>query len=312
MPVAPELKLLLDQLAQAPLDLSVTSPDEMRALYDAMSAMAGEPAVVGSVEDRAVPGPAGDIPVRVYRPDVDGPAPVLVFLHGGGWVIGNLDSHDVPCRALCRDAEAVVVSVDYRLAPEHPFPAALDDAWAALTWVAAHPDDVGGDASRIAVGGDSAGGNLAALLALRARDEGGPSLVHQMLVYPVTDLASESPSYVENGDGYFLTAETMRWFIGHYLGADREHGDPSDPRISPLRADDLSGLPPAQVLTAEFDPLRDEGDAYASRLAEAGVAVDHVTHPGLVHGFIGMGMLSPDCATAAAAAAARLRAALHP
>lgn len=311
MPVVPELQMILDQLAQAPIDLSVTSPDEMRALYEAMSAMAGEPPVVGSVEDRPVPGPAGDVTVRVYRPDVDGPAPVLVFLHGGGWVIGNLESHDVPCRALCRNAEVVVVSVDYRLAPEHPSPAALDDAWAALTWVASHASEVGGDPSRIAVGGDSAGGNLAALLALRARDEGGPDLAHQMLIYPVTDLASEHPSYVENGDGYFLTADTMRWFIGHYLGTEREHGDPADPGISPLRADDLSGLPPAQVLTAEFDPLRDEGDAYAARLAEAGVAVDHVPHPGLVHGFIGMGLLSPDCASAAVAAADRLRAALH-
>lgn len=308
MAVVPELQLLLDQLAQAPIDMSSTSPDEMRALFEAMSAMAGEPAEVGSVEDRTV---AGDVSVRVYRPEVDGPAPVLVYLHGGGWVIGNLESHDVPCRALCRDAEAVVVSVDYRLAPEHPQPAAIDDAWSVLTWVATHADEIGGDATRIAVGGDSAGGNLAALLALRARDEGGPALVHQMLIYPVTDLASEHPSYVENGDGYFLTADTMRWFIGHYLGAEHEHGDPADPGISPLRADDLSGLPPAQVLTAEFDPLRDEGDAYAARLAEAGVAVDHVPHPGLVHGFIGMGVLSPDCAAAAQAAAVRLRAALH-
>jgi acetyl esterase len=276
-----------------------------------MSAMAGEPPEVGSVEDRTVPGPAGDIPVRVYRPDVEGPAPILVFLHGGGWVIGNLDSHDVSCRALCKRAEVVVVSVDYRLAPEHPHPAASDDAWAALTWVAAHGDEVGGDASRLAVGGDSAGGNLAALMALRARDEGGPALRHQMLIYPVTDLAAETASHVENGEGYFLTTETMRWFIDHYLGPDRAHGDPADPAISPLRADDLSGLPPAQVLTAEFDPLRDEGDAYAARLAEAGVPVDHVQHPGLVHGFIGMGLLSPDCAGAAAAAADRLRAALH-
>jgi acetyl esterase len=311
MPVVPELQLILDQLAQAPIDMSATSPDEMRVLYDAMRAMAGEPPVVGSVEDRTVPGPAGDIPVRVYRPDVEGPSPVLVYLHGGGWVIGDLDSHDVPCRALCRDAEAVVVSVDYRLAPEHPHPAAVDDAWAALTWVASHAEEVGGDPTRLAVGGDSAGGNLAAVLALRARDEGGPSLVHQMLVYPVTDVASEHPSWVENGEGYFLTADTMRWFIGHYLGADHEHGDPTDPGISPLRAEDLSGLPPAQVLTAEFDPLRDEGDAYAARLAEAGVPVDHVSHPGLVHGFLGMGLLSPDCASAAAATAERLRAALR-
>ena len=312
MPVVTELQLLLDQLAQAPVDIATVSPDEMRALYDAMSAMAGEPAEVGSVEDRTVPGPAGDVAVRVYRPDVDGSAPVLVFLHGGGWVIGNVDSHDVTCRALCRDAETVVVSVDYRLAPEHPHPAAVDDAWAALTWVATHSDEIGGDADRIAVGGDSAGGNLAALLALRARDEGGPALVHQLLIYPVTDLSSEHPSWVENGEGYFLTADTMRWFISHYLGAGREHGDPTDPRISPLLAPDLSGLPPAQVLTAEFDPLRDEGDAYAARLAEAGVPVDHVSHPGLVHGFIGMGVLSPDCTAAAAAAAGRLRAALHP
>ena len=180
----------------------------------------------------------------------------------------------------------------------------------ALTWVAEHAEEVGGDPGRLAVGGDSAGGNLAALLALRARDEGGPALRHQMLVYPVTDLASEHASYVENGEGYFLTAETMRWFIGHYLGADREHGDPLDPAVSPLRADDLSGLPSAQVLTAEFDPLRDEGEAYATALGDAGVPVEQVRYDGQIHGFFSLPAVLEDGLHAVDRAGAALRSAL--
>ncbi len=310
MPVVAEIQTLLDQLAGNPVDFSSISPVDMRDLMRLLSE-GEEKVAVGSVEDRTVPGPAGEIPVRVYRPEgAPAAAPVLVWYHGGGWVIGDLDTTDGPARAFCHGAGAVVVSVDYRLAPEAPFPAAPEDAWAALSWVAAHADEVGGDPTRIAVGGDSAGGNLAALVAIRARDEGGPALVHQLLAYPSVDLAMGHPSIDENGEGYFLTKASMEWFRLHYLGADREHGDPTTAAVSPLRADDLSGLAPAQVLTAEFDPLRDEGEAYAVALAEAGVAVDLVPHPGLVHGFLGFAAMSPDAAAATEGAVSRLRQAL--
>ncbi|HMJ75977.1 MAG TPA: alpha/beta hydrolase [Iamia sp.] len=306
----PEIQALLDQLAAAPLDITEVDPPTMRVLYAALRAADGEPIEVGPVTDVAIPGPGGDIPARIYRPDAHGPAPVLVWYHGGGWVIGDVETSDPTARKLCQRAGVVVVSVDYRLAPEHPAPAATDDAWAALTWVAEHIGDHGGDPTLMAVGGDSAGGNLAALMAVRARDEGGPALRHQLLVYPATDLTMAHPSIEENGEGYFLTAATMRWFMDHYLGADRSHGDPTSPAVSPLFVEDLSGLPPAQVLTAEFDPLRDEGDAYATRLAAAGVPVEHVPGPSLVHGFFAMGLVSPDADKAAALAADRLRDAL--
>lgn len=311
MPVVPEIQTLLDQLAAAPIDLQAIAPEEMRALYGALAAVDGPPLEVGSVEDRTVPGPGGPIPVRVYRPEGSARPPVLVWFHGGGWVIGDLDTADPTARKLCARADVAVVSVDYRLAPEHPCPAAADDAWAATTWVAAHGQELGVDATRLAVGGDSAGGNLAALVAVRARDEGAPAVAHQLLVYPATDLRMEHPSITENGEGYFLTEATMRWFRGHYLGDDARHGDPASPHVSPLVADDLAGVAPAQVLTAEYDPLRDEGDAYAARLAEAGVPVDHVPHAGLVHGFFAMGGLAPVADEAVSAAARRLRVALH-
>lgn len=311
MPVVPEIQALLDQLAAAPLDLATVQPDEMRALYGALAAFDGPRPEVGAVEDRTVPGPAGVIPVRVYRPEGAARPPVLVWFHGGGWVIGDIETADVTCRKLCQRAGVAVVSVGYRLAPEHPCPAASDDAWAAATWVAAHGDELGVDGARLAVGGDSAGGNLAALVAVRARDEGAPAVAHQLLVYPATDLRLGHPSVEENGQGYFLTEDTMRWFRAHYLGDDLRHGDPSSPEVSPLLVDDLSGVAPAQVLTAEYDPLRDEGDAYAARLADAGVPVEHVPHAGLVHGFFAMGGLAPVADEAVAAAAERLRRALH-
>lgn len=311
MPVVAEIQTLLDQLADNPVDFSTISPVEMRTLMGLLAGVeVGTP--VGTVEDRRIPGPRGEIPVRVYRPADGGPTrPVLVWYHGGGWVIGDLDTADATARHLCAGADAVVVSVDYGLAPEDPFPAGPDDAWAALRWVADSSDDLGGDPDRLAVGGDSAGGNLAALVAVRARDEGGPGLRHQLLVYPGTDLTMALPSIDENAEGYFLTRASMEWFRRHYLGADGEHGDPASPEVSPLFVEDLAGVAPAQVLTAEFDPLRDEGDAYAVRLAEAGVAVDHLPHPGLVHGFLGFTSFSPDAAQAAEAMTARVHKALH-
>ena len=299
MPVDPQIQVVLDALAtlEAP-DFSEQTPAQVREAYKTFSmAGAGEPEV-GSVEDRTIPGPEGAIPVRVFRPSGEGTAGGLVYYHGGGWVIGDLDSHDSLCRQFCAGAGVVVVSVDYRLAPEHPCPAASDDAWAALEWVAANADELGIDTGRLAVGGDSAGGNLAALMALRARDSGGPALGLQVLIYPATDLEMTHPSIAENGEGYFLTADSMHWFCGHYLGVDREHGDPADADVSPLRAASLAGVAPARVVTAEFDPLRDEGNAYAARLADEGVEVDLDENPGMIHGFFQMGALAPS-ATAA-------------
>lgn len=312
MPVVAEIQTLLDQINLDPVDFTAIEPDAMRALMSMLSAPAADPEPVGSVEDCTVPGPAGALPVRIYRPlEAPGPAPILVWYHGGGWVIGDLDTTDATARTFCAQGGAVVVSVDYRLAPEHPFPAGPQDAWAALTWVAGHADEVGGDVARLAVGGDSAGGNLAALVALRARDEGGPTLCHQLLAYPATDLTMGHPSIEENAEGYFLSKASMQWFAGHYLGPHHEHGDPASGEVSPLCAPDVSGVAPAQILTAEFDPLRDEGHAYAARLADAGVDVELVAHPGLVHGFLSFTELSPDARIATEATASRLRTALH-
>nr|MBA2282845.1 alpha/beta hydrolase [Acidimicrobiia bacterium] len=268
--VDPVLKTLLDQLAAlGGPGVETMTPDDARANYQLMVVMAGAPEEVASAVDGEVAG----VPVRTYRPAGGDPVGTLAWFHGGGWVIGNLESADATCRKLCRGAGVVVVSVDYRLAPEHPYPAGLEDAWAGLEWVAANAAVLGVDGERLAVGGDSAGGNLAALVALRARDLGAPILRHQLLVYPATDLRMGHPSIAENGDGYFLTREAMSWFADHYLGPDRSHGDPADPAVSPLLADDLLGVAPGHVITAELDPLRDEGDAYAARLADAGVAV---------------------------------------
>jgi acetyl esterase len=209
--------------------------------------------------------------------------PGVVFFHGGGWVRGSLQTHDNPCRALANAGQCVVVAVDYRMAPEHRFPAAIDDALAATRWVADNAARLGIDASRLAVVGDSAGGNLAAVVALLARDQGGPPLRFQVLIYPVIDPNFDTPSYLANAQGYMLTREAMRYYWREYLGPE---GDPSDWRASPLRAADLTNLPPALVITTEFDPLRDEGRAYADRLREAGVPVEFHEYPGMVHGFI--------------------------
>jgi acetyl esterase len=231
------------------------------------AAAAGPPEEMARVENLEVPGPAGPIPVRVYVPEGDGPFPVLVYFHGGGWVIGNLDSHDVALRALANRAGTVVASVDYRLAPEHPFPAAPEDCYAATVWAATEIGAFGGDPARLAVGGDSAGGNLAAVVSQMARDRGGPAIVYQLLVYPCVDASMSSASFAENGDGYLLTKGWMDWFYGHYLTSPT---DADNPLVSPSRAESLAGLPPALVITAEFDPLRDEGEAYAAALRAAG------------------------------------------
>ncbi|MBD8868343.1 alpha/beta hydrolase [Nocardioides donggukensis] len=277
------------------------TPDQARDAFRALSriAVAEEgPVEVGSVEDREVAGR----PARVYRPVGPEPRPTVLFLHGGGFVVGGLDTHDSSCRRLCRDVDTVVVAVDYRLAPEHPFPAAVEDSVAAARHLQQHLAELGGT-DRLGVAGDSAGGNLAAVVSQRV-----PGLTAQLLVYPATDAFGEHGSRSENGARYFLDLPTMAWFLGHYL-TDVELAE-RDGRLSPVHGD-LAGLPPAVVATAEFDPLRDEGEAYAAALREAGGEVDLVRYDGLIHGFLDMGAFSPAAATAVSDVHARFRALLH-
>jgi acetyl esterase/lipase len=257
--------------------------EQARAGHEAETAeLSGPGQTVAEVRDHAVPGPAGEIPVRVYSPSgAHGRVPVVAYFHGGGWAVGSIDSFDTVCRALANAACAVVASVGYRLAPEHRFPAAVDDCLAATRWLASTASELGGDGARLAVAGDSAGGNLAAIVARRLRDEGGPAVRFQALVYPVTDARLNTPSYREFAEGYGLTAEGMQRFWELYL----DGADGAQPDASPLRADDLSGLPPAFVLTAEADVLRDEGEAYAARLRDAGVEVEARRFEGATHGF---------------------------
>lgn len=281
----PQAKFVLQQLeaAGAP-PMETLTPEQARASSD-FSLLAGAPEEVAKVENRKIPVSDGNIQIRIYTPDGEGPFPVLVYYHGGGWVIGDLDTVDVPCRMLANRANCVVVSVDYRLAPEHKFPTAAEDSYAAVQWVAENAAEINVDSSRIAVGGDSAGGNLAAVTALMAKDKGGPNLSYQLLFYPVTNHSFDTASYTENADGYLLTKNTMVWFWNHYLRNDE---DGKNPYASPLRAEDLTGLPPALVITAGFDPLRDEGEAYASRLKEAGIPVEATRYEGMIHGFFWM------------------------
>ena len=262
---------------------------------------------VAEVRPVSIPGPAGIIGARLYRPPAGGtPAPLVVFYHGGGWVFGNLDSHDSACRLICRDAAVNVLAVDYRLAPEHPAPAGVDDAYAAYRWAREHAADLGADPRRVAVAGDSAGGNLAAVVCRLARDAGDPLPSLQWLIYPGTDQRGLTRSRSLLGDGFLLTKRDMDWFADRYL----EHSglERTDPLVSPLLADDLSGLPPALVVTAGFDPLRDEGEQYATRLREAGVAVDHRPMPSMIHAFLNLNVLGGRIAGANAEMISALRA----
>ena len=284
MPLDPQVKAFLDQLAAAAIPpVETLSPRDARLQMEAGTVMLGRLPEVGRVEDHVIPGPASPVRLRLTAPAGEGLVPGLVYFHGGGFVVGSLYSHDHLCRALTRASGVAVVSVDYRLAPEHPFPAAVDDADAATMWVAENAEALGIDPARLGVGGDSAGGNLAAVVARRSRDRGGPALAAQVLIYPATDCDLDTISYLANADGYFLTRSAMAWYWDQYApDKSRRTG----PDASPLRAADFAGLPPAVVVTAEYDPLVDEGVAYARRLAEAGVPVRALHYEGMIHGFL--------------------------
>jgi len=300
MPVDPQIAAVLQLLESsgAP-SLASGTPDQARATFRFTTVDMRDPSTlpqIASVENASIDGPAGGIPVRIYRPETtSSTVPTIVFFHGGGFVIGDLDTHDDHGRLLCRDVDAVVVSVDYRLAPEHKFPAGFEDCLTATRWAAEHIDSLGADPTRLAVAGDSAGGNLAAAVALVARDE-GPRLAAQLLIYPGVDFTDDDvhQSRIDNAEGYFLTADDMQWFRNHYI-ADTHV---LDPRASVLHAADLAGVAPAVIGVAEFDPLRDEGEAYAKKLSDAGVEVVLHRFDGMVHGFYGMGVLSAKAAEA--------------
>lgn len=286
MPLDPQARALLDQLSESgrPPVESMSVAEARRAAW-AYIDLQGPPEAVGAVAHRYLPGPTADLPVRIYTPAGAGPLPALVLFHGSGWVVANLDVADAPARALANRTGCVIVTVGYQKAPEHKFPIPCDDCYAATEWVAEHARELGIDPRRIGVAGDSAGGNLAAAVALRARDAGGPALAYQLLIYPATDYDLDTPSALANAEGYGLQRESMRWFWEHYLATPE---DAQNPLACPLRAPDLSGLPPAFVATAEFDPLCDDGERYAEALRAAGVAVTARRYPGMIHGFFWM------------------------
>jgi acetyl esterase/lipase len=279
MPVHPLAQALLDDFSKLePLETVSVQRGREQAFELARMLPPGEP--VAAVNDRVVPGPAQGIPIRIYTPKGQGPFPIIVYFHGGGWVLGDLDTSDSVCRVLANAASSIVVSVNYRHAPEHKFPAAPEDAYAATLWISSNARSFNGDANRLAVSGTSAGGNLAAVTALMARDRGGPAIAFQLLIVPVTNYGFDTGSYRQNAETYGLTLGAMRWFWNHYLESE---ADGANVYASPLRATDLKGLPRAFVLTAEFDPLRDEGAAYAEKLRAAGVPVNCKCYAGMIH-----------------------------
>lgn len=306
MTLNPAVQSLLAMMAAAPaIDFETASVEVARAIFDNPMAF-GEPIAMARTEDLTIALPGRNLAARLYVPKGAGEAPGLtVYFHGGGWVIGTLETHDSTCRALARASNAAVLSVAYRLAPEHRYPIAAEDCYEATVWAAANAARLGADHDKIAVAGDSAGGNLAAAVAIMARDAGTPKLRHQLLIYPVTDANFDRPSYAANGGGdYFLSTAGMKWFWDHYLG-DTE---PADAQLGAVIGHpDHSDLPPATVITAQYDPLRDEGDAYAVKLAAAGVEVDAACAPGMIHGFFGMFEMVPDALTWIERAGANLK-----
>jgi acetyl esterase len=312
MALDPQCRFILDQMAAAggpPMEQM--TPQQMRAdraaKADLMAALAGPLEEVARVEDRTIPGPAQPIPVRVYWPKTGKNLPALVYYHGGGWVAGSLDGHDRTLRALANASGCVLISVDYRLAPEHKFPAAVEDADASLRYVAENAGEFDIDPNRIAVGGDSAGGTLATVVCLIARDRGGPKIGFQLLIYPATDYEDDRPSVREFAQGYFLTKPLLDYFWGHYLARPE---DGRNPHASPIRAESLAGLPPAMVITAECDPIRDQGEAYAQRLRESGVAVTVKRYEGAIHAFFNLAGIVDSGKQAIDDAGQALRAAL--
>ncbi len=285
MPLDPEARAIIDRVAAAGIaPWHTQAVVAAREVYEARTRLLAEDVLeVAEVRDLSVPGAEGALAARVYHPAPGASRPILLYLHGGGWVLGSLDTHDRVCRELARETGGVVVAPAYRLAPEHPHPAALEDAWGVLRWLAREGASVGGDPARIAVAGDSAGGHLSAALSLLARDRGGPRLVAQVPIYPALEPRFDTASMVANREGYLLTREDLVWFWGHYLGGMTPG---PDGYAAPLLAADVSGLPPALVITAEFDPLRDEGRAWVSRLALAGVCTELAEYSGVTHNFV--------------------------
>jgi acetyl esterase len=306
----PQARALLDLIAKSgiPPTHELSPADARRYYRERRLFTQPDPPPLPEVRDLTADGPAGPIPLRLYRPRTDaGALPVLVYYHGGGWVIGDLDTHDVLCRQLALGAGCAVVAVDYRMGPEHRFPAAVDDCVAAARWVRANAAALGVDGSRLAIGGDSAGGNLAAVVAIAARDAGDPPIAFQLLIYPATDQRRGAPSHTTNAQGYLLTADSMRYYHDHYI--DDPHHD-LDWRASPLLAPDLARLPPALVLVAGYDPLRDEGVQYAQRLTESGTRATLVSFERQIHGFVPMGRALDEANEAVALCADALRRAL--
>lgn len=280
----PEIAGLLQQMGTEPVpQFWSLSPDGARQFAKEMFPDPEQPEPVGDTMELSITDDA--VPIRVYIPEGEGPYPTLLYYHGGGWVIGDLDTHDETCRVICNNTDCMVVSVDYRLSPEHKFPTPLEDCYAALEWIVQNAETMQVDTDSVMVGGDSAGGNLAAAVALRARDDDGPSIARQVLIYPVTNHDFDTPSYEENGEGGMISEQDMRWFWDHYL---ENEIDGKHPYASPMQAQSLDGLPPATVVTCGLDPLRDEGAAYAQRLRDAGVSVQHHNYEDCIHGIAQM------------------------
>lgn len=305
----PHAKALLDMLvaAQRPKTWQLTPPEARMGIVALARVADTKDVEIGRVEDGQLPGPGGPLPYRSYTPlgASSTRLPGIVYFHGGGWVIGNIETHEGVCRMLANASGCRVVSIDYRLAPEHKFPAAIEDCLAAVGWIAAHAGEFGIDAARLAVAGDSAGANLAAVVCQLAQVAGTPKIALQILLCPCTDAAADTTSRREFAEGYLLERATMDWFVDHY-GAR----DPLDPRLSPLHAADVSGLPPAHIHTAAFDPLRDEGKAFADRLAQAGVPVQYTCHPGMIHNFYALAGAIPYGRVAMQGVGAAIKAAL--